>query len=316
MLDEHRFMCYHKAKKVNTQEVYMEIRVLQYFMAVVREQNISKAAEAMHLTQPTLSRQLHDLEEELGHSLFIRGSRKMVLTEEGMILRRRAEEILSLVKITEEEIALSNETVAGEITIGAGETKGLKLLAESARKMRERFPDVSFHIHSGDDEDVLEELDHGLIDFALLFDTVEDARYDFQVLPHSDSFGVLLRRDSPLAAKSIIKPDDLWDQPLIVSRATLKKGTLLSLLGRPAEKLIIAGTYNLLYNGSLMVEEGLGCALGFDWIINVSGESNLCFRPLSNAPEYKVCLIWKKYQEMSKAAGIYLEQIKKDIRLL
>lgn len=290
----------------------MEIRVLQYFLAVVREQSISKAAETLHLTQPTLSRQIHDMEEELGHPLFIRGNRKVILTEEGMILRRRAEEILSLVQKTEEEIAFSNEIPAGEITIGAGETRGLKFLAESANKIHERFPDVSFHIHSGDDEDVLEEMDRGLIDFALLFTAVDQARYDSMILPHADSFGVLLRRDSPLAKKGIIEPEDLWKEPLIVSRTALKRGTISELLRRPAEKLHISATYSLLYNGSLMVEEGLGCALGFDWIINVSGESNLCFRPLSGAPEYQVCLIWKKYQEMSKAAGLFLEQLRKD----
>lgn len=284
----------------------MEFRVLQYFLAVTREQSISGAAEALHLSQPTLSRQLKDMEEELGKQLFIRSNRKITLTEEGMILRKRAEEITELVKKAHDEISLSDENIAGDISIGAGETDGVRYLARGAQAIQKEHPLVHFHIVSGDKTTVLEDLDKGLIDFALLFGEIDSSRYECLKLPCTDAFGVLMRRDDPLAEKAVITPEDLWDKPLIVSRQSLHDSNLGILLGCEEEKLNIIATYNLLFNGSLMVDEGMGYAICLDRIINTSGGSSLCFKPLSQRIEIKMSLAWKKYQVFTKAAEKFL----------
>ncbi|MDE6845505.1 MAG: LysR family transcriptional regulator, partial [Lachnospiraceae bacterium] len=263
----------------------MELRVLQYFLAVTREQSISGAAESLHLSQPTLSRQLKEMEDELGKQLFIRGNRRVTLTEEGMILRKRAEEIMELVKKAEDEISLSDETIAGDITIGAGETDGVRLLAKVARKVQCEYPQVHFHIVSGDRVTVAEDMDKGLIDFGLLFGEIDISKYEYMRIPYKDSFGVLMRRDSPLAEKEIIKPEDLLDKPLILSRQMIHDPDLPALFHCSVDKLNVVATYNLLFNGSLMVDEGMGYAICLDKIINVSGDSSLCFRPLEPRTE-------------------------------
>ena len=223
----------------------MELRVLQYFLAVTREQSISGAAEALHLSQPTLSRQLKDMEDELGKQLMIRGNRKITLTEEGMILRKRAEEILALVQKTEREITISDETIAGDIYIGAGETDAVRLLAKTGKRLQIEYPDIHYHISSGDSTDVLESLDKGLIDFGLLFDSVDTSKYEYMQFPVKDVYGILMRKDSPLAEKKYITPQDLWDKPLMFSRNTRDGGLLASWLGKPISELHIAATYNL-----------------------------------------------------------------------
>ena len=286
----------------------MELRVLQYFLAVTREQSISGAAESLHLSQPTLSRQLKELEEELGRQLFIRGNRRITLTEEGMILRRRAEEILELVKKAEHEVSLSDETLAGDITIGAGETDGVRLLAKAAQMVQKEYPLVHFHIVSGDRVTVTEEMDRGLIDFGLLFGRIDTSKYESIQVPCKDRFGVLMRRDSPLAEKKTISPKDLRTQPLILSRQALQDSSLQAVFGNDSEKLNIVATYNLLFNGSLMVDEGMGYAVCLDKIINVSGESSLCFRPFEPEVEAPLSLVWKKYQALTKAAEKFLSK--------
>ena len=290
----------------------MELRVLQYFLAVAREQSISRAAQSLHLSQPTLSTQIKALEEELGKKLLDRGapgSRRVTLTDEGIILRKRAEEILSLVKRTEDEISLSDRFVAGDVYIGAGETDGVRLLTRAAQRTQETYPDVHFHISSGDGTDVTDDLDKGLIDFGLLLQTVDISRYECIELPVRENWGVLVRRDSPLAGHDVITPDDLADQPLIVSRQAFSGALLSSWLGRGLETLNVAATYSLLYNASLMVEEGMGCALCLDGIINTTGDSRLCFRPLEPGLEVSVYFVWKKYRSFSKAAEKYMETL-------
>lgn len=290
----------------------MELRVLQYFLAVAREQSISGAAEYLHLSQPTLSRQLKDLEEEFGKQLFIRGNRKITLTEEGMILRKRAEEIIDLVKKTEQEITLNDEVVVGAIYIGAGETDAIRLLARSARQLQQEHPGIRIHISSGDSTDVTEKLDKGLIDFGILFDPKDLSRYNYLKIPQKDIWGVLMRRDAPLAKKEAICAEDLWDKPLILSRQH-RKGSFLSLwLNRNEIDLNIVATYSLLYNGSILVDEGIGYALTLDKIINTKG-SDLCFRPLTPLLEASLYLVWKKYQVFTKAAELFLEHIQKNI---
>ena len=287
----------------------MEFRVLEYFLAVAREQNITAAAESLHISQPALSTQLKALETELGKQLLIRGvkgSRKVVLTEEGMILRKRAEEMISLMRRTEEEITGAGETIAGNVFIGTGETETVRLFAQVAKKLQQKYPDIRYHISSGNAEHVLEYLDKGLIDFGLLFTEIDSQKYEAIPVPIKDTWGVLMRKDSPLAEKETISPEDLWDKPLIVSHQKGDDVYLNQWLQREASELHIVATYNLLFNASLLVSEGLGYALCFDRLINTQG-SNLCFRPFSPRLEARGRIVWKKYQVFSKAAGLFLQ---------
>ena len=288
----------------------MELRVLQYFLTICREENILGAAQSLHLSQPTLSRQLKDLEAELGKQLFIRGNRKITLTEEGMILRKRAEEIIQLVQKTEDEISLPAKTSAGNIYIGAGETDGVRFIAKAQQTIRKDYPLVRFHMESGDSVTTVERLDKGLLDFALVFGKVDSSKYAFLKIPYLDTWGVLMRRDSPLAEKKSVQPEDLWDKPLLISRQEYTKKTLFPWLKQDREQLNIIGTYNLLFNASIMVEEGLGYALGLDRIINVSGNSRLCFRPLFPRVQSDTHIIWKKHQALTKHAEKFLKQLK------
>ena len=290
----------------------MELRVLQYFLAVAREQSVSGAAAYLHLSQPTLSRQLKDLEDELGKQLFLRGNRKITLTEEGMLLRKRAEEIMDLVWKTEREIPLHDERVAGDIYIGAGETDAIRILARAAGALQREHPQIRVHIASGDSADVTEELDKGLIDFGILLDPRDLSKYDYLRIPEKDVWGVLMRRDAPLAQKDAIRPEDLWDKPLILSRQH-REGSALSLwLNRSEADLRIVATYSLLYNGSILVDEGIGYAITLDKILNTQG-SNLCFRPLTPALQAELCIVWKKYQVFTKAAELFLHAVHKSL---
>ena len=292
----------------------MELRVLQYFLAVTREQSISGAAESLHLSQPTLSRQLKDMEDELGKQLMIRGNRKITLTEEGMILRKRAEEILDLVQKTEQEITISDDIIAGDIYIGAGETDAVHLLAKAARQLQQSYPDIHYHISSGDTTDVLDNLDKGLIDFGLLFGSVDTSKYEYLEFPTKDNYGILMRKDSPLAEKDSICPKDLWDKPLIINRNTRDGDLLTSWLGKNTSELNVTATYNLLFNASLMVDEGLGYAFALDQIINTTGDSNLCFIPCKPQLSVGMNLIWKKYQFFPKAVQKFLEELQRVLK--
>lgn len=288
----------------------MELRVLRYFLTIAREGNITNAANALHVTQPTLSRQIHDLEEELGQQLFVRGSHSVTLTPEGMLLRKRAEEILDLVQKTEQEFAQTEESISGEVYIGAGETVGVHYLTRAARQLQESYPDIRIHISSGDATDVREDLDKGLIDFGLLFAPVDLSRYNVIHLAYQDTWGVLMRRDSPLAQKAALRLSDLKGQPLIVSRQIYKTSRLQEWFGEPAGQLQVVGTYNLVYNGSLMVEDGMGYALCLDGIINVTGDSPLCFCPLEPRRQADMYIVWKKYQIFSPAAERFLNVLR------
>ncbi len=284
----------------------MELRVLQYFLAVAQEQSISAAAQSLHLTQPTLSRQLRELEEELGKQLMIRGSRKITLTEEGMLLRKRAEEILDLVSRTEREVTQSDEAIAGDVYIGTGETDGVRQLARVAKQIQQDYPDVRFHIVSGDAVDVCDRLEKGLLDFGVLLGDIDRTRYNYLPLPMKDTWGVLMRRDSPLAGQQTVSPAQMWDKPLILSRQVDNKSGLYRWLGKEPTQLNTVATYNLIYNASLMVDEGMGYAFTLDKLVNTTG-SNLCFRPLQPKLELGMHLVWKKSQVFSKAAGLFLD---------
>ena len=289
----------------------MEIRVLRYFLAVAREQSISAAAEALHLSQPTLSTQLKALEEELGKKLLIRGTsgtRKVTLTEEGRILRKRAEEILSLVRRTEDEIALSSQVIAGDVYIGAGETDGVRLLTQAARQVQAEHPHVHFHISSGDGKDVLEDLDKGLIDFGLLLQTVDISKYEFIRMPVKEEWGVLTREDSPLGGLKSVRPENLAGRPLMISGRELIENELANWFGGGLDGLDIPVRYNLLYNVAMLVKNGFGDALCIRLDCSYPG---LRFIPLSPPLELGSVLVWKRHQVTSSAVEALIVHARK-----
>ena len=293
----------------------MELRVLRYFLAVAKSESVSGAAELLNITQPTLSRQLMDLETELGVTLFQRGRRnhKVTLTEAGTFLRKHAEEIVLLADKTEAAFTASGDSVTGDIYLCAGETDAVRLLARAAKKLQERCPRIHYHISSGDSVNVEEQLDKGLADFGILLGGVNMTRYDALTLPVRDTWGVLMKRDDPLAELETIRPKDLYGKPLILSRQTISNSHIFRWLNKPREELNIVATYSLAYNAALMTAEGFGYTLMLDKLIHVSGNTDLCFRPLTNSPELPVYLVWKKYQAFSRAAALFLEQFRQEI---
>ena len=293
----------------------MELRVLNYFLTVAREGGLTGASEVLHVTQPTMSRQIQELEEELGQKLFIRTTRSMVLTPEGMLLRKRAEEILEMAERTKSEFSAMGSTVAGDVLIGSGETFALKQLTDLMAQIREEYPGIHFQIYSGNAEEVAERLEKGLLDFGVFVEPADISRYNSIRLPVMDTWGLILRKDHPLAQKEHITREDLGDVPLIMSRqemAAQKAGNnYLDWFGGSYELLNVVAGYNLMYNGALMVRSGLGCAVGLDRIVNTTETSDLCFRPFDPPLEAGIVVVWKKYQVFSKAAEILLEKMKK-----
>ena len=293
----------------------MELRVLNYFLTVAREGGLTGASEVLHVTQPTMSRQIQELEEELGQKLFIRTTRSMVLTPEGMLLRKRAEEILEMAERTKSEFSAMGSTVAGDVLIGSGETFALKQLTDLMAQIREEYPGIHFQIYSGNAEEVAERLEKGLLDFGVFVEPADISRYNSIRLPVLDTWGLILRKDHPLAQKEHITREDLGDVPLIMSRqemAAQKAGNnYLDWFGGSYELLNVVAGYNLMYNGALMVRSGLGCAVGLDRIVNTTETSDLCFRPFDPPLEAGIVVVWKKNQVFSKAAEILLEKMKK-----
>lgn len=287
----------------------MELRQLKYFIAVTREQSISKAAEALYTTQPNLSRQMQNLEKEIGQQLFIRGTKKITLTETGQLLRKRAEEIIELYNQTEAELDKPFSEVKGDVYIGGGESYAMGLIAQAIRLVQSDYPNVKFHLFSGDSATISERLDKGLIDFGIFIEPFDLSRYDHLRLPLYDTWGVLMRKDSPLAAKERITPEDLWDKPLIRSRQSVGKNKISEWFIKTSDELNIVATGNLLYNMSLLVEQGVGYAVSLDKIINTSGNSNLCFRPLYPELISHLDIAWKKYQVFPKHIQIFLQRL-------
>jgi DNA-binding transcriptional LysR family regulator len=288
----------------------MELRTLRYFLAVCEEENLSRAAARLFLTEPTLSRQLRDLERELGAPLFVRG-KKIVLTEEGKILRRRTEEMLSLEKRAEDEVKSEDRALVGSITVGAAETDALRSLGRAMLRLERGNPGLSLSLVSGDVEDILDKLDSGVYDFALVCGPADGRRYSYLRLPHQDIISVLMRRDDPLAKKDFLEAKDLADKPLILSRQQIDSGIVDNLFQMKASELRVAATFNLLNNAALLVSEGLGYCPSFDNLINVEG-TELTFRPLRPTITVESNLIWKKGRDLSKAAKLLLEEIQKD----
>lgn len=290
-----------------------DIRVLKYFLAAAQEENITKAAEILHISQPPLSRQLHDLEEELGVKLFERTNRKVILTSEGILLRQRAEEILELVEKTKADVSPKAENISGDIYIGSGETEGIRTLAKVIRRIQKRCPNIRFHFFSGHAEEVTERLDRGLLDFGICIEPANMSKYDLIKLPTTDRWGVLMRKDDPLAKKESIFPKDLLGIPIITANQAMVDGEFSGWSSGLYQKYSIAATYNLLYNASILVEEGVGIALCIENIIREYESSPLCFRPLEPPMNVGLDIIWKKHYVFSKAAEMFLEELRNDL---
>ena len=294
----------------------MEIRVLRYFLTVARKGNITKAADVLHVTQPTLSRQLKDLEQELGKKLFIRSSHSVILTDEGMLLRNRAEEIVNMVDKLEAEFSSMEETIGGDVYIGGGETEAMKHIARVAKDVQLRYPNIRYHLYSGNEEDITERLDKGLLDFGILIQPANISKYNYLNMPAKDVWGVVMTKDSPLAVKESIQAADLLEVPLICSRQAMKqtfsKNEFADWFGEDFHKLNIVTTYNLAYNAAILVEEGVGYAITLDKIVNTSTNSNLCFRPLQPRLESGLNIVWKKHHVLSAAAAAFLKELQEE----
>ena len=282
----------------------MELRLLRYFLEAANEGNITYAARRLHITQPSLSRQLALLEQELGRTLYTRDSRGIRLTEDGLFLRKRAAEILDLEAKTLEELSATSPSITGTIYIGAGETAGIRHIAAILRDLRSQHPAITYRIISGDADDITDKLDKGLIDFGLFVGKVSLLKYDCLTLPDTDRWGVIVRTDDELATFERITPQDLRNRQLLLSHQAKSYGEFSEWLGYPVDELDIIGTHNLAFNASVMVREGLGILLTIEGIVNSEG---LRFIPLEPEISAELVLAWKKEAVLSKAARKFLE---------
>ena len=285
----------------------MELRVLRYFLVVAREENITKAAEQLHITQPTLSRQLSQLQEELGVELFKRVQHGIALTGDGMLLRRRALEIVALSDKAERELTHAEDVLAGEIAIGSGETKSIQALTSMMAEFRQEHPDVTFDMYTAIADDVKERLDRGLLDIGLLVEPVDISQYFFLRLPGKERAGVLVRADSPLAEKDVVRPKDLAGTPLLMVKRPYLRNEMANWFGESIDQMEIAGTYNLIYNAALMVKNHVGVALCIEL---ESHFDDICFRPLFPTRETGNVLVWKKEQTLPAATGAFIDFVK------
>ena len=286
----------------------MEIRTLRYFLAAAREENMTKAAEQLHVTQPTLSKQLKGLEDELGKKLFIRHSFSIALTEEGILLRNRAEDLISMADKIEKEFLSLDDITGGDIYFGLAESYQIRYLAREIREFKKLYPDLHYHITSGDTEQVTEKLDKGLLDFAVICETPDERKYNYILFPEADYFGVVIPADSPLAGKKRVTAADLTGQPLFCSEQSWEND-IRPWAKEMFGKLHLEGSFRLSYNGSMFAREGLGILLTLNNLIDTSPDSGMVFRPLSPHLEMKMYLIWNKYQAFTPIAERFLKQI-------
>lgn len=289
----------------------MEIRVLRYFLEIARTGNMSRAAETLHVTQPTLSRQIKDLEQELGKKLFRRGSSSVSLTDEGMLLRKRAEDILEMVDKTADEFKALDNITGGEVHIGCAESHQIKYLAQAIKHFKENYPLFRYHLTSGNTEQVVERLDRGLIDFAVIAEPPNLSKYNYIEVPETNVWGLVMKKDDLLSKKEKICVDDLIGLELICSEQAMRVD-IPRWCGEKSDMLNLSGTINLVYNGSVFVKEGLGYMLSFDKLADTGAESELCFRPLEPPLETKMYVIWKKYQVFTPIAELLINEIKNE----
>lgn len=292
----------------------MDIKSLTYFLTAAREGSITKAANYLNLTQPNLSRQINNLEKEIGKKLFIRSNYSIKLTSDGILLKKRAEEIIDMIDKTRKEFQSSDDIIAGDIYIGSAETYYIKLIADVIKKLRQSYPNIIYHIHSGAYSEITEKLDKGLLDFGILIGNIDSSKYDYIDIPYKEVYGLLMRKDSSFSKKKFIEKKDLFDIPIICPKIFFNNKIQTSKFNEWIEndfdKLNIILTYNLIYNAALIVEEGIGYALTIDKLVNTTNTSNLCFIPLKPKLEIELRVVWKKNQVFSEASKIFLEELK------
>ena len=287
----------------------MELRSLRYFLTTAAEGNMTRAAEVLHITQPTLSRQLMDLEKELGTTLVIRGKKGLTLTDDGMFFRQRAEEIVELADRLEQRFAEKNDIVSGIINIGAAEAVGSRTLAKLIHDFSQKHPLVQFRLYSEIADQVKERLDKGLAAVGLLMEPVDIQKYEYLRLAQKETWGILLRRDHPLAEKELITPEDIAPYPLIMPIREQVRDVILNWIGKEEKELRIPLMFNLLSNAALLVEEGLGCAFCMDGAVAVRSSPNLKFIPIASERDTHSVLVWKKNQLFSPASSLFIQEI-------
>lgn len=288
----------------------MELRVLRYFLMAAREENITRAAKALHITQPTLSRQLAQLEQELGQALFGREAGKPFLTQAGRLLKRRAEELLSLADKTEEEIRARSGQVTGMISLGSAESASASIWPRLLRAFSQMHPQVQYELYTGNADHIKERIDQGLLDFGLLVEPVEIAKYQSLSLGQTERWGVLMRSDAPLAKKEAVTAEDLCALPLLNAHRPVVRDELAAWFGKEKDSIHVLATYNLIGNAALMVREGLGYALTIEGAVALYCNPELCFRPLFPPLEDRSVFIWKKNQPLGQASARFLEMLK------
>lgn len=291
-------------------EFSVELRTLRYFLALTQEGTILAAARSLHITQPTLSRQLSELEKEIGKKLFERGSKRVKLTEEGVRLREYAKSIVALADKAMADLAQPERSVAGDVYIGCGESDAMRFVLRAAKACRTEHPAVRFHLYSGTTADLMDRFNDGLFDFVVEFEALERPDCNIVLLPTTDTWGLLTRKDSPLAALDEVRPADLAGHPVICSRQGIKSGKMREWAGEAYDSLDVVLTYNLVGNAALAVEEGIGSAICYDRLVRISAESPLCFRPMANPVASNVGVLWKRHRMLSTAAEAFLDCLK------
>lgn len=294
----------------------MDIKTLRYFLAVAREQSILGAAKSLHMTQPPLSRAMSELEESLGKQLFLRGSRKITLTADGLLLRKRATEIIDLMDKTELEMtSVCKKDIYGEVSIGSGEAEVMTMAAKVIAEIRLDYPGIRFNLHTGNANDVSERLDSGLLDFGILISPAEISKYNSIKLPSKATWGFALPANDPIASQNIITRNDIQNHSLIISQRLEIQNLLASWMKCAPEKLPISATFDLIHNAALLAKEGLGCVFTIDNLISGTiKDSSLVFRPLSPCVNSDIYLVWKRYQVFSKASELFLERIRQELK--
>ena len=286
----------------------MEIRTLRYFLAVAREENMTRAAENLHVTQPTLSKQLKSLENELGKKLFTRHSFNIKLTDEGILLRSRAEDLVNMADRIEQEFVALDDISGGDLYLGLAESFQIRYLAGVIKEFKLRYPNLHYHITSGDTEQIADKLDKGLLDFLVLAEYPDSRKYDFIEFPKADVWGLVMPNDDPLVKKEAVRVNDLEGLPLFCSEQAWRN-ELKEWAGRSFSKLKLEGSFRLAYNGSVFVREGLGYLLTFDHLIDTSENSGLAFRPLSPVMKTKLYIVWNRHQAFTPIAERFLKQL-------
>lgn len=294
----------------------LEIRTLTYFLTIAREGSFTKAAAVLHVSQPTLSRQIRALEEDYGKELFYRTTQHLSLTSDGILLQKYAEEILAISQKAELELRAKNQQISGDIYIGCGESLIFQRVMKAAHKLQQKYPAVHFHIITGDGSNTLYDLDKGFIDIAFMYGDVDPAQYNILPIPEYDYWGVIMKDSEPLAQKKEISPEDLWDKPLILSRNTLIRSThgdsLKQWFRKPFAKLYITNSYTMAFNAALMASEGMGYVIAFSNLIRQTNTVGICIRPLCPIVKAAPSIVWKKYGILSTAAEAFLTIVKKE----